>query len=460
MHRPARSPKNLALSLLAVALLPILPASADWPQWRGPGRDAKAPDEGLIQQWPAEGPPLDWRLDGFGAGYSSVAVAGQRIYTLGDYEGREGQPAEGQYVVAAARDGSEILWRTRIGKTWQDRYLGPRSTPTIDGDRVYALSTDGTLVCLAAADGKVIWQRSLPEDFGGVVMSYEGRIDWKFAESPLVDGERVIVTPGSKQAGLVALNKSDGKEIWRTRLPDDLGEQGGDGAGYSSVVISHGAGVKQYVQLLGRGLVGVDAADGRFLWHYNRVANAVANISTPLVDGDHVFASTGYETGAVLLKLRKTEAGVAADEVYFLDHTTFQNHHGNMILHEGYVYAGTAHNKGFPIALELKTGEAAWGPVRNAGSGSAAVAFADGRLYFRYQNGVMVLIEATPEGYQELGSFEIPDVQHESWSHPVIADGHLYLREQNHLLCYDLQARSERAAPRGRDSSQEARTGR
>jgi hypothetical protein len=276
------------------------------------------------------------------------------------------------------------------------------------------------------------------------MMEIEGT-DWRFAESPLVDGGRVIASPGAKAAALVALDKMSGKEIWRTAIPD-LGAKGADGAGYSSVVVSEGAGVRQYVQLLGRGAIGVEAATGRFLWGYNRIANNVANIPTPLIDGDHVFVSTGYGTGAALLKLVRSGDGVAAQEVYFLPPETFQNHHGNMILHDGHVYAGSGHNKGFPMSVKLADGKVAWGPVRNQGTGSAAVSFADGRLYLRYQNGLMVLAEATPQEYREKGSFKIPDVGNPSWSHPVIAGGRLYLREQDHLFCYDLSASARQAA--------------
>jgi outer membrane protein assembly factor BamB len=271
------------------------------------------------------------------------------------------------------------------------------------------------------------------------MMLADGSWQWKFSESPLVDGKRVIVTPGAKDAALVALNKKTGKEIWRAALPD-LGEEGTDGAGYSSVVISEAGGIRQYVQFLGRGVVGVDAKSGRFLWGYNRIANGVANIATPIVAGEHVFASSGYGTGSVLLKLSPTGDGMKAEEVYFLSADVMQNHHGGLILHGDHVYTGTGHNKGFPLCVELKSGKVAWGPERNEGTDSAAIAYADERLYFRYQNGVMVLVEATPEGYRERGSFMIPDVELQSWPHPVIIGGRLYLREQDNLFCYDLRA--------------------
>ena len=413
-------------------------AADDWPQWRGPNRDGKSASTGLLSTWPEGGPQLAWQADGLGGGYSSVTVVGDSVFTLGDVDG-------GQHVIALTRDGGVRQWRTKIGPVWDHKYLGPRSTPTFSEGRVYALSTEGVLVSLDAATGKLLWQRSLVEDFGGGVMQVEDYGDWRFAESPLIDGDRVIVTPGAADAALVALDKRTGDEIWRAKMPT-FGDRGADGAGYSSAVISEGGGVRQIVQLLGRGVIGVEAATGRFLWGYDRVANKIANIATPVVDGDHVFVSTGYGTGSALLRLAAAEGGgVEAREVYFLDPDTLQNHHGGLILHEGTVYTGTGHNKGFPIAVTMADGAVSWGPERNDGRNSAAVTFADGYLYFRYQNGTMVLIEATPEGYRERGSFEIPDVGQFSWAHPVIAGGHLFLREQDRLLCYDIRARSSAA---------------
>ncbi len=400
-------------------------ASMDWPQWRGPQRNGMSADTGLLDSWPEGGPPLAWRVSGVGAGYSSVAVTAGRIFTMGDLE-------DGQYVFALDQANGRQAWKTRVGDTWEDQYLGSRSTPTVDGDRLYAIGTEGDLVCLQTATGRQVWRKSLPRDFGGRMMSI-----WKFAESPLVDGEKLIVTPGARNAALVALNKRTGEEIWRASIPD-MGPRGKDGAGYSSAVVSLGAGVKQYVQLMGRGVVGVEAETGRYLWSYNRVANEVANIATPIVQGDFVFASTGYRTGAVLLKLSRRGDGVKAEEVYFLQGNNFQNHHGGIILSDGFLYTGTGHNRGFPLCIKMQDGQAAWGPVRNAGRGSAAVSYADGHLYFRYQNGLMVLVEATAEEYREKGSFMIPDVNQYSWSHPVISDGRLYLREQNNLFAYDV----------------------
>lgn len=405
-------------------------SGASWPQWRGPQRDGRSPDTGLLKAWDADGPALAWEASGLGAGFSGVSIANGRIYTMGDIGGE-------QFVIALA-DGGKMLWKTKVGPAWDDRYPGPRGTPTLDGDLLYAIGTEGDLVCLETATGKERWRRSLTRDFGGHSMS-----NWKFAESPLVDGDRVIATPGVPDAALVALDKKTGKGIWRAKVPD-LGPNGNDGAGYSSVVISNGGGVKQYVQLLGRGLVGIRASDGAFLWNYNRVANRVANISTPVVTDDLVFASTGYQTGSVLLRLSSDGAGgVKAEEVYWLEGRTFQNHHGGFVLVDGHIYAGHGHNAGFPICIELATGQVKWGGnIRNEGSGSAAVTYADGHIYYRYQNGVMLLVEATPEAYRPKGMFKLPPSTHPSWPHPVITGGRLYLRDQDKLLVYDLRQES------------------
>jgi outer membrane protein assembly factor BamB len=421
----------LAAAMLAAALDL---SAADWPGWRGPNRDAQSSETGLLSQWPPSGPPLAFKAGGLGAGLSSVAVVGDRIYTLGDKSGA-------QRVIALSRKDGAPLWSARVGPAWDDEYGGPRSTPVVDGDLVYALGSHGDLVCLEAATGKERWRKNLEKDYGGRVMTV-----WKWAESPLVDGDRLVFTPGGARAAMVAVDKRTGATIWEAKDVPDLGSNGKDGAGYSSIVISNGAGVKQYVQLMGRGLVGIRASDGRFLWGYNRVANGVANISTPLVRGNHVFASTGYQTGAVLLELQKAGEGVRANELYFLPSTTFQNHHGGMVLVGNHVYAGHGHNKGFPICLELATGKVAWGgDIRNAGTGSAAVMYADGHLYYRYQNGVIVMVEATPAGYKEKGSLTIPDVKNPSWPHLVVAGGRLYVREQDTLYVYDVGA-GKRAA--------------
>jgi len=402
--------------------------AADWPTWRGPNRDGRSPDTGLLRQWPQGGPRLLMTAKNLGAGFSSVAVTGGRIYTMGDRGGA-------QHLIALSDSDGREAWSVRVGPVWDDEYPGPRGTPAVSDGMVYAVGTEGDVVAVDAATGQEKWRRNLVSDFGGRMMS-----SWKFAESPLVDGDRLVVTPGGRDAVMVALNKKTGQDIWRAKM-GAIDGRGPEGAGYSSIVISNGGGVKQYIQLTGRGVISVRASDGWFMWGYGKVANNIANISTPIVTGDHVFASTGYGTGAALLKIAAAGDRTSVSEVYFLDPGTFQNHHGNMVLVGQHLFAGHGHNRGIPIALDLATGKVLWGgDIRNAGQGSAAVSYADGHLYFRYQNGVMMLIEASPQGYREKGSFQIPNVGSiPSWSHPVIINGRLYLREQGNLYVYDVR---------------------
>jgi outer membrane protein assembly factor BamB len=403
------------------------PVAAFWPQWRGPNRDGVSTETGLLTSWPAGGPRRVLVASGLGEGFAGVAVADGRILTMGDRR-------DGQYVIALEERTGREVWATRVGGRHQEEYSGPRATPTIDGALTYALSTDGDLVCLETATGRERWRKSLPREYRSP------EPNWRYAESPLVDGDRVLVAPGAREAAIVALNKQNGQEIWRSAMPA-FGRGGIDGPEYSSIVISNGGGVKQYVRLLGRGVIGVRASDGQFLWGYNRVANSTANISTPLIRDNFVFASTGYQAGGALLEIVPQGAGTAtARERYFLEGRTFQNHHGGMVLVGDHIYAGTGHRMGIPICLEFATGRVAWGGnIRNAGQGSAALTAADGHVYLRYENGVMLLIEATPAGYREKGTFQIPNVVQPSWSHPVIAGGRLYLREQDALHVYDIR---------------------
>jgi outer membrane protein assembly factor BamB len=258
----------------------------------------------------------------------------------------------------------------------------------------------------------------------------------------LVDGDRLVCTPGNNESLLACLDKKTGETIWTTKVEaSQLGNRGHDGAGYSSIVIGNAGSVKQYVTLVGKAVVGVDAASGKLLWAYDRVANGTASIPTPIVEGDHVFCSSGYGTGSALIKLNRSRTGFDVQEVYFLPGNKMQNHHGGMIHKDGFVYCGEGHNEGFPLCINSQTGKDAWRPGRGPGGGSAAIAYADGHLYFRYQDGTMALIEATPKAYKLKGQFKIASKNGESWPHPVIAGGKLYLRDQDELLTYDIKKR-------------------
>ncbi|MFO1091695.1 MAG: PQQ-binding-like beta-propeller repeat protein [Planctomycetaceae bacterium] len=397
----------------------------DWPQWRGLHRDGVSHEHGRLADWTRHPPKLEWNVAGMGRGYASVSIADGRLYTTGNFDNGQG------VVCVDARSGVQLWRRTVTSDSPQHSYPGSRCTPTIDGDRLYAITSDGRIACLKTDDGEVVWSQDF-QQWGGKMMS-----GWGYSESPLVDGDRVICTPGGPGAMLVALDKRTGNVVWKSDVPDF--NPGKSGAGYSSIVISQGGGVKQYVTLIGAGAVGVRADDGKFLWGYARIANKTANISTPLVGGDHVFVSTGYQTGAALLKLVPKDGGVEAKEEYFLDSKTFQNQHGQMVLIDGHVYAGNQHRNGFPICVELASGKVAWGGTeRGPGTGSAAINAAGGHVIFRYQDGVVALIEATPSGYHLHGTLTPEFQEAESWAQPVVVDGKLYLREQDQLMCYRL----------------------
>jgi outer membrane protein assembly factor BamB len=281
----------------------------------------------------------------------------------------------------------------------------------------------------------MLWRKNLVSDFGGQMMS-----SWKYSESPLVDGDKLLCTPGAGDAMLVALDKMTGDAVWKCDVPE-IGENGKDGAGYSSIVAAEIAGEKQYVQLVGRGLIGVEAKTGRLLWSYNRIANGVANIPMPVVRGDYVFCSTSYRTGSALLHILRDGDLFRAEEVYFLGPEQFENHHGGIVLVGDYLYGGNGQNRGGPVCLKFATGEIAWKPRRAPAYGSAAVLYADGNLIFRYDRGPVALIAANPAEYRVNGLFT-PDLgDGPAWAHPVIHGGRLYLRHGDLLACYDLRAK-------------------
>lgn len=416
-------------SMLAFALLftfSALPAHADkgnWPQFRGPKRDGLSMDKGLLKEWPQDGPPVVWKCEGTGTGFSSVSVADGRVFTMGDLE-------DGCYAMGIDEKSGEMLWKTRVGNTGGN-YKGPRSTPTVDGSRVYVLGQFGDLLCLEAGSGKEIWKKSLPDDFGGKSGG------WNFTESVLIDGDKLLCTPGGKQSGMLALNKNNGEVIWKSEI------EGGGRAGYSSIVPADIGGVHQYIQLMADGVFAVAANDGRQLWSWgtngDRFKGNTANIPTPIVRGDHVFVSAGYGRGGGLVKVTKNGSEFSVDEVYF--ERDLNNKHGGVILVGDYVY-GDHDARGMPFCANFLTGEIKWKKEdRDDGRGSASLVYADGKLIIRYDNGYVALCKSGPNGYEQISGFKIPNAGSHSWPHPVVTGGKLYLREQNTLWCYDLSAK-------------------
>lgn len=402
----------------------------DWPQWQGPDRNSISLERGLLQEWAPAGPPLAWKVDGLGGGDSAPAVAGGRIFGMANRGADE-------VVWALAEPDGRSLWVTRLGPAFEQSGFpqgkeGPGATPTVDGERLYVMGLDGNVACLRVADGAIVWQRRLRDDFSAPLPT------WSFRESPLVDGEKVIVTPGAPGATLAALDTLTGKTIWKSAVPGD------PKAAYSSAIAIDLGGQRQYVQFTEKGVVGVAATDGAFLWRYDAPANNFGiNISTPLHHDGQVFAASAYGIGGGLVKLSRDAGGsVRAQEVYFTN--KMQNHHGGVILHDGTLYGANGGNSGgYLLALDFRTGKVLWdqrAEGRKAPKGS--VAFADGRIYYRTEDGPVLLIEPSPKEYLERGRFDQPGRSGKpAWAHPVVANGRLYLRDQDVLLAYDVRAK-------------------
>ncbi len=654
------------LGALCCTILLSCARADDWPQWQGPDRNAISKETGLLKEWPKEGPPLAWKTTELGGGDSAPSVAAGRLYGMSNR-------GEDEVVWALSEKEGKEIWVTRLGAAVQQGMPqskeGPACTPTVDGDRLYVLGMGGSLACLQVADGKVVWQFNLVTDFGGIVPT------WSYRESPLIDGEKLICTPGGEGALLVALDKLTGKTIWKSRMPagtadanaaptgpaaaggpggsgvrtgaggpgagsatvsgtkdpalfqsehfrmrafsgrlpngkylarlyfaetyegitgpgqrvfsfnvqgkefkdfdvwtkaggprrayietvpveitngefriaftqqvenpaikaievipqseasgatssaaslrvkagmsapftDSSGQvwqpdsgfdggmaspgtfampgsqgvlAGGDrgapaggqggfggggrggqgggrggfggarsGAAYASVIAIDFAGQRQYVQLTANALIGVAAADGKFLWRYDRPANRMGiNCSTPLYHEGMVFAASAYGAGGGLVKLSKTaDGGIKAEEVWFS--RNIENHHGGVVLVDGCLYGSNGGNGGgYLVGLNFQTGEVRWNErdpdKRRVPKGS--VTAADGRLYYRTEDGTMILIEPSRKEYLERGRFEQPNRSRPpAWAHPVIANGRLYIRDQDVLFCYDVKGQGQ-----------------
>ena len=405
--------KSMRVSLLALVALLCLAgqvmaqANANWPQWRGPNRDGISKETGLLKQWPENGPPLAWKATGAGGGYSSFAISNGKLYTMGVRGDRE-------FVVAFDVATGKEAWATQHGGAFRnDQGDGPRGTPTVDGDRVFALGGNGDLTALDARTGKVVWTKNVLSEFGG------SNITWGISESPLVLGNKVLVNAGGPGASIVALNKTDGSLIWKSQS---------DKAGYSSAIPLDINGTTQVVFFTGQRAVGLDAKDGRLLWEYSKPANRVANAATPIARSNRVFISSDYGTGGGVVEINPDNK---AQEVWFS--TNMKNHHSSSVLVGDYLYGFSS---SILTAMKFDTGEIAW---RDRSVGKGSLVYADGHLYCLSENGVVGLVEATPAGYKEKGRFRINQDSRPTWTHPVIAGGRLYLRDQDTIYAFDVK---------------------
>lgn len=387
----------------------------DWPQWRGPDRNGISKETGLLTSWPAEGPKVLWKVTGLGEGFSTPSVVGNLLLTMGNRDGQE------NVLAVDVEQNGKIAWATPIGavRSSGSGYPGPRSTPTVDAGRVYALGLNGDLVCVDLKTGRGLWRQDLVATFGGRVPN------WGYSESVLIDGLWVVCTPGGSKATIAALLKSTGKPVWASPP--------GAGAAYASIVKAEYGGVKQYLQFLDSGVFGVSAKDGAPLWRYDAPANGTANIPTPIPYGNFVFAASGYGTGGGAAEISKRGTGFVAAEKFFSSDMTCQ--HGGMIILDGHVYGSS--DPGILTCIELKTGETKW---RERAPGKCSLIYVDGRLITRSERGEVSLLNISPAGCEIVSQFDEADRSDKpQWPHPVVANGKLYLRDQDTLTCYDLR---------------------
>jgi outer membrane protein assembly factor BamB len=408
--------RRLTLLLLLVMCLVSAGAATDgnWAQWRGPNRDGVSAETGLLKQWPAGGPPVSWTATGMGKGYGTVAVQGDRLYV-------QGTVGSSSAVFCLRRSDGGPTWTRALGRALdQDKGGGPRGTPTVEGDVLYALTEAGDLACLRLSDGSVVWTRNILSDFGG------SNPTWLISESPLVDGPHLIVTPGGRNAGLVALDKKTGKTVWTTK---DLSDQ----AGYASAIVADVQGVRTIMTLTAGAAVGVRANDGKLMWRYTKAANDTANITTPVFFNSKVFVTSAYNTGAALLQLTAANGEVTANEAYFT--REIMNHHGGVVYVNGYLYG---FSNAILTCLNAETGAVQW---KNRSVGKGSLTYADGMLYVLGENLTAGLVDASPAAYTERSRFQIGDQGWPSWAHPVVAGGRLYLRNQGVLTSYVVAAK-------------------
>jgi outer membrane protein assembly factor BamB len=399
----------MAILILCLFVDSSAQSNTDWPQWRGQNRDGISKETGLLKEWSKDGPPLVWKTTGAGRGYSSLAVSKGRIYTMGLRGDKE-------FIVAFDAATGKEIWATQNGTSAfrNDRGDGPRGTPTVDGDRLYALGGNGDLSCLDVKTGKVIWTMNVLQKFGG------SNIRWGISESPLIIGEKILVNAGGPDASIVALNKKDGSVIWKSQS---------EKASYSSAVPMTINGKMQVIFFTSTRAVGLDLKDGTLLWEYSKPSNKTANAATPIVRDNRVFISSDYGTGAGLVEIKSD--GKTAQEIYFTKE--MRNHHSSSVLIGDYLYGFSG---SILTAMKFDTGEVVW-KDRSVGKGS--LVYADGHLYCFSENGVVGLVEATPQGYKEKGRFTIQQDSLPTWTHPIIAGGRLYLRDQDTIYSYDVK---------------------
>lgn len=418
--------KWVLLSCIAFIFCSNSLLAQDWPQWRGPNRDGKSAETGLNLNWSEKQPKLLWTFREAGAGYSSPSIANGILYGQGAANGDD-------FAFALDASTGKLIWKKRLGNLFvMDRGDGPRGSVTVDGDKLFLIRGGGQIHCLSAKDGTQLWQKDFRKDLGGEFMSHT---DWGYSESPLVDGDLVICTPGGSQGALAALNKNTGEVVWRSTQWTSPG-------GYSSAIKAEVDGVKQYIQFARDGVAGFSAADGKMLWKADVAGNKVAVIPTPIYHNNIVYVTSGYNAGCAAVKLKKEGSSFTAETLYA--NRNVSNHHGGVVLVDGHIY-GHSDAPGW-FCQDIETGERLWQFREKVGPGKGAVIYADGHLVcLDERSGTLVSALASTDGWKETGRIEIPErskvqsIDNMVWTHPVIASGKLYLRDHNLLFCFDLK---------------------
>ncbi len=416
------------LTLILVGVLRAAEADAPrWPRFHGPNGDNHSTETGLLKKWPPQGPKLLRTVEKLGFGYSSVTIAHDTIYTAGNVAAGDAtaEDADMHTEITALDFDGKRRWTFNDYPAFVGHMLGTRATPTIDGDRLYHKTPLGDVFCLNAKTGEKIWGLNILERFGGE------NITWALSESLLVDGGRVICSPGGPETAVVALDKTTGKTVWKSASAD------GDPAGYSSpIVVEHG-GLRIILTMTGKALIGVNAESGKLLFRFPHENMHKANVADPIFHDGRVFVSSGYRGGSAMVKLTVEGSDVTAEEVWRSEE--LDNHHGGVILVDGYLY-GAAHqfNRAKWICLDWKTGEMKYA---EEGVGKGSATYAEGMLYTLSSRHMMGLVKATPDAHRLSGEFEIPDLgKTTSRSHPVICGGRLYIRHNEYLYAYDVKA--------------------
>jgi outer membrane protein assembly factor BamB len=405
-----------AIAFLATAVLTATPLlSADWPQWRGAGRVGHSPDTSILAPWPKSGPKQAWIFKDAGVGYSSFSIVGTRLFTMGARQESE------QVICLDATTGKE-LWATSLGPVYENNWGdGPRSTPTVDGDHLYALSATGILACLNIKDGTEVWKVDVVKSLGGELQG------WGYTESVLIDGDHVICTPGGQQGTMAALHKKTGAVVWQSSKLKGPAQ-------YSSPIRIEVNGQPQYAQLLMNKVVGIAPKDGALLWETS-FPGRVAVIPTLLFHDNSVYATAGYGTGCQMIKLDGAEPEVVYEE------KSITNHHGGVIVVDGKIYGHS--DKGGWTCQDFLTGKIEW---QDESLGKGTCTYAAGHLICVDENdGTVVLATAKPDKWQEISRFKlapqtsIRKKEGRIWSHPVVVNGRLYLRDQDLIFCYNVQ---------------------